>query len=131
MNVPRNCRYTRDHFWLRPEGNAAVVGVSDYLQEEMGEVVFIDLPDLDEDVAFQGTFGVIESEESVSDMVAPVSGTVDQINSDLENSPELVNEDPYGEGWLIRILMDDPDEVESLMTPEEYEVYITDLDNEE
>ena len=131
MDVPRNCRYTRDHFWIRPEGNAAVVGVSDYLQEEIGEVVFVDLPDEDDEVTFLGTFGIIESDASVSDMIAPVSGTVAQINADLENSPELVNEDPYGEGWLVRILMDDPDDVESLMTPEEYEVYITDLDGEE
>jgi len=131
MDVPRNCRYTRDHFWIRPEGNTAVVGVSDYLQDEMSEVVFVDLPDVDDEVTFLGTFGIIESEVSVSDLIAPVSGTVTQINPDLENSPELVNEDPYGEGWLIKVLIDDPDEVESLMTPEEYEVYITDLDGEE
>ena len=131
MDVPRNCRYTRDHFWIRPEGNTAVVGVSDYLQDEMSEVVFVDLPDVDDEVTFLGTFGIIESEVSVSDLIAPVSGTVTQINPDLENSPELVNEDPYGEGWLIRVLIDNPDEVESLMTPEEYEVYITDLDGEE
>jgi len=131
MDVPRNCRYTRDHFWIRPEGNTAVVGVSDYLQDEMSEVVFVDLPDVDDEVTFLGTYGIIESEVSVSDLIAPVSGTVTQINPDLENSPELVNEDPYGEGWLIKVLIDDPDEVESLMTPEEYEVYITDLDGEE
>jgi glycine cleavage system H protein len=108
-----------------------VVGVSDYLQEEMGEVVFVDLPDADDEVTRLGTFGIIESEDSVSDMIAPVSGTVAQINPDLESSPELVNEDPYGEGWLVRVLMDDPEEVESLMMPEEYEEYITDLDGEE
>ena len=131
MDVPRNCLYTRDHFWIRPEGNKAVLGVSDSFQQELGEVVFVDLPDVDDDVEFLGTFGVIETEGAVSDLIAPVSGTVVQINRDLENNPELVNEDPYGEGWLIRIELDDPGQVESLMSPEEYEDYITDLDEEE
>jgi glycine cleavage system H protein len=131
MNVPRNCRYTRDHFWVKPEGNSATVGVSDVCQEEMGEVVFVDLPDIDDEIDVLGTFGIIESEDAVSDLIAPVSGTVVQVNRDLENTPELVNEDPYGEGWLIKVQLDDPDQVESLMTPEEYEEYITDLDEQE
>lgn len=131
MDVPRNCRYSRDHFWVRPEGNAAVVGVSDVCQEEMGEVVFVDLPDIDDEIDVLGTFGIIESEDAVSDLIAPVSGTVVQVNRDLENTPELVNEDPYGEGWLVKVQLDDPDQIESLMTPEEYEEYITDLDEQE
>ena len=131
MDVPRNCRYTRDHFWIRPEGNTGVVGASNYLQEVLGEVVFVDLPDVSDDIEILGTFGIIESEETVSDMIAPVSGTVAKINPDLESNPELINEDPYGEGWLIMVQLDDPDQIESLMTPEEYEDYIADLDEEE
>ena len=106
----------------------ATVGLSDYLQEELGEVVFVDLPDVDDDIEVLDNFGIIESEETVSDLVSPVSGTVAEINTGLENSPELINEDPYGEGWLIRVHVEDPDQVESLMTPEEYEDYISDLE---
>lgn len=131
MDVPGNRRYSRDHFWLRPEGNTAVVGASDHLQEEMGEVVFVDLPEVDDEVVSSAPFGIIESEDSVSDMISPITGTVAQVNADLEGSPELVNEDPYGEGWLIRVLMDDPEDVDSLMTPEEYRIYLTDLHGEE
>lgn len=127
MNVPRNCRYTRDHFWVRPEGNEAVIGLSDYLQEELGDAIFIDLPDLEDDIEMAGTFGIVESTRTVSDMTAPISGTVVEVNSELESSPELINEDPYGEGWLIRVQLDDPQQMDSLMTPEEYEEYTADL----
>lgn len=131
MNVPRNCRYTRDHIWVRPEGNEALIGLSDYLQGELGEAVFVDLPDIDDDIEIAGTFGIIESTEAVSDMTAPVSGTVKEVNFDLEGGPELINEDPYGDGWLIRVGLDDPLQIDSLMTPEEYEDYISDLSLED
>jgi glycine cleavage system H protein len=127
MNVPRNCRYTRDHFWVRPEGNEALIGLSDYLQKELGEAIFVDLPDVDDDIEITGTFGIIESTRTVSDMTAPVTGTVMESNLDLEGGPELINEDPYGEGWLIRVQLDDPQQIDSLMAPEEYEEYIADL----
>ena len=127
MNVPRNCRYSRDHFWVRPEGNEALIGLSDYLQTELGEAIFIDLPDVEDDIEIAGTFGIIESNRAVSDMTAPVTGTVMEVNLDLERGPELINEDPYEEGWLIRVRLDDPQQIDSLMTPEEYEDYIADL----
>jgi glycine cleavage system H protein len=127
MNVPRNCRYTRDHFWVRPEGNEAVIGLSDYLQSELGEAIFVDLPDVEDDIEITGNFGIIESTQTVSDMTAPVTGTVMEANLDLEGGPELINEDPYGEGWLIRVQLDDPQQIDSLMTPEAYEDYIADL----
>jgi glycine cleavage system H protein len=127
MNVPRDCRYSRDHFWVKPEGNEALIGLSDYLQTELGEAIFIDLPDLEDDIEITGTFGIIESNRAVSDMTAPVSGTVMDVNLDLERGPELINEDPYGEGWLIRVQLDDPQQIDSLMAPEEYEDYIADL----
>lgn len=131
VEIPKNRLYSRDHFWVKHEGNTALVGVSDFLQEEMGDVVLLDLPEVDDDVGISSPCGIIESEGSVSDMISPVSGTVTQINTDLESSPELVNEDPYREGWLFRVLMDDVKEVESLMTPEEYRIYLTDLHGEE
>ena len=127
MNVPRDCRYSRDHFWVKPEGNEALIGLSDYLQTELGEAIFIDLPDLEDDIEITGTFGIIESNRAVSDMTAPVSGTVMDVNLDLERGPELINEDPYGEGWLIRVQLDDSQQIDSLMTPEAYEEYIADL----
>jgi len=127
MNIPGNCRYSKDHFWVKPEGNEAVIGLSDYLQEELGDAIFVDLPDVDDDVEVAGTFGIIESTRSVSDMTAPVTGTVIQVNTDLEDGPELINEDPYGDGWLFRVQLDDPQQIDSLMTPEEYEEYIADL----
>ncbi len=127
MNVPRDCRYSRDHFWVKPEGNEALIGLSDYLQTELGEAIFIDLPDVEDDIEVTGTFGIIESNRAVSDMTAPVSGTVMDVNLDLERGPELINEDPYGEGWLIRVQLDDPQQIDSLMAPEEYEDYIADL----
>jgi glycine cleavage system H protein len=131
MNVPRNCRYTRDHFWVRPEGNEAVMGLSDHLQKELGDIVFVDLPELDDDIEAQGTFGIVESDLAVADLITPVKGTVTEISADLEDSPELINEDPYGEGWLIRVELDDPEQLDALMTPEEYEDYIADLGEEE
>lgn len=131
MDVPRSCRYTRDHFWVLPGGNDATIGVSDIFQEELGGVLFVDLPEVDDEIESLGTFGVIESENAVSDLIAPVSGTVVQVNGDLESSPELINEDPYGEGWLIRVQLDDPEQVESLLAPEEYEEYISGLDEQE
>jgi glycine cleavage system H protein len=127
MNVPRDCRYSRDHFWVKPEGNEALIGLSDYLQTELGEAIFVDLPDVEDDIEVTGTFGIIESNRAVSDMTAPVSGTVMDVNLDLERGPELINEDPYGEGWLIRVQLDDPQQVDALMAPEEYEDYIADL----
>jgi len=127
MNIPGNCRYSKDHFWVKPEGNEALIGLSDYLQEELGDAIFVDLPDVEDDIEATGTFGIIESTRAVSDMTAPVSGTVVQVNGDLEDGPELINEDPYGDGWLIRVQLDDPQQIDSLMTPEEYEEYISDL----
>ena len=131
MNVPGNCRYSKDHFWVRPEGNEALLGLSDYLQEELGDVVFVDLPDIEDDMEITGAFGIIETTGAVSDLVAPVSGTVVEVNNDLEENPELINEDPYGDGWLVRVQLLDPDQMDVLMTPEEYEDYIADLGEED
>ena len=131
MSGPRNCRYTKDHFWVKPEGNDALIGVSEYLQEELGEIVFVDVPDVEDDIVISGTFGIIESTRTVLDLTAPVTGTVKEVNSDIEGSPEIINEDSYGDGWLIKVQLDDPKQIDFLMTAEEYEEYIADLIMEE
>lgn len=131
MDVHKDCLYTRDHLWVRAEGNQAVIGVTDFSQGELGEVVFLDLPEVDDELSVAVPFGIVESDRTVSDMTAPLSGEVVEINSDLRESPDLVNEDPYGEGWLIRLEMDESDQLDALMTPEEYEDYIADLVAEE
>ncbi len=131
MDIPKNCLYSRDHFWTRPEGNEAVIGVTDWAQRELGEVEFVDLPELEEEVDAFVSCGVLESDKAVSDLTVPLSGDVIEVNLDVENSPELVNEDPYGEGWLFRIVIADSEQLSALMTPEEYEDYVIDLEVEE
>ena len=127
MDVPRNCLYSRDHFWVRLEGNFAVAGVTDYLQGELGPVTLVDLPEVGDEVQAMTTFGIIESSHTVADLTSPLSGEVARVNLDLLESPDSINEDPYGDGWLIRILLADHDQVAGLMTPEDYEDYISDL----
>ncbi len=131
MDIPKNCLYSRDHFWTRPEGNEAVIGVTDWAQRELGEIEFVDLPDLEEEVDAFVSCGVLESDKAVSDLTVPLSGDVIEVNFDVESSPELVNEDPYGEGWLFRIVIADSEQLSALMTPEEYEDYVIDLEVEE
>lgn len=131
MDIPKNCLYSRDHFWTRPEGNEAVIGVTDWAQRELGEIEFVDLPELEEEVDAFVSCGVLESDKAVSDLTVPLSGDVIEVNFDVESSPELVNEDPYGEGWLFRIVIADSDQLSALMTPEEYEDYVIDLEVEE
>lgn len=131
MDIPKNCLYSKDHFWTRPEGNEAAIGVTDWAQRELGEIEFVDLPELEEEVDAFISCGVIESDKAVSDLTAPLSGDVIDVNFDLETSPELVNEDPYGEGWLFRIEIADSEQLSALMTPEEYEDYVIDLELEE
>lgn len=131
MDIPKNCLYSRDHFWARPEGNEAVIGVTDWAQRELGEIEFVDLPELEEELDAFVSCGVLESDKAVSDLTVPLSGDVIEVNSDVSSSPELVNEDPYGEGWLFRIVIADSEQLPALMTPEEYEDYVVDLEVEE
>ena len=121
MNFPDNLRYTSEHEWIRVEGDEAFVGITDYAQSELGEIVFIDVPTLNETVGQGEVFGSIEAVKTVSDLNMPVSGEVLEINGALDAQPELVNNDPYGEGWIIRIAIKDPAELESLMDAKAYE----------
>lgn len=124
MNFPNTVRYTSEHEWIRVEGEEAYVGITDYAQSELGEIVFVDIPTLGETLAQGEVFGSVEAVKTVSDLNMPASGEVLEINEALEAHPELVNEDPYGEGWMVRIRMSDPSEVDTLMDAAAYEASI-------
>ncbi|MBR6168060.1 MAG: glycine cleavage system protein GcvH [Paludibacteraceae bacterium] len=121
MNFPKDIRYTSEHEWIRVEGNEAYVGITDYAQSELGEIVFIDVPTLGETVGQGEVFGSVEAVKTVSDLNMPVTGEVLAINDALDAQPELVNNDPYGEGWIIRIAVKDAAELDSLMDAAAYE----------
>ena len=124
MNIPANLRYTSEHEWIRVEGNEAFVGITDYAQSELGEIVFVDVNTVDETVAQGGVFGSVEAVKTVSDLNMPVSGTVLEFNEALNDQPELVNNDPYGEGWMIKVTVDNPAELDTLLDAAGYEKLI-------
>lgn len=117
---PEELKYTEDHEWVRVEDGKAYVGVTHYAQEQLGDVVFVELPEVDEEFEMGDPFGVVESVKTVSDLFMPLSGKVVEINEDLEDSPEAVNEDPYGEGWIIAIELSDKSQLDQLMDSETY-----------
>lgn len=129
MSLPKDCRYTKEHEWARLEGDGVVVvGVTEYAAEKLGDIVYVELPKEGDDVTKDETFGFVESTKSVSDLFAPVSGSVTEVNESLVDSPEIVNEDPWDEGWMIKIEMSDASELDKLMSPKEYEEYVGELD---
>ena len=121
MNFPIDLKYTSEHEWIRVEGDEAYVGITDYAQSELGEIVFVDVPTLGETVGQGEVFGSIEAVKTVSDLNMPVTGEVLEINGALDAQPELVNNDPYGEGWIIRISVKDPAELDKLMDAAAYQ----------
>ncbi|MBR4521392.1 MAG: glycine cleavage system protein GcvH [Paludibacteraceae bacterium] len=121
MNFPNTVRYTSEHEWIRVEGDEAYVGITDYAQSELGEIVFVDVPTVGEQVAQGEVFGSVEAVKTVSDLNMPASGDVLELNAELEDHPELVNNDPYGAGWMIRVRLSDPSELDSLMDAAAYE----------
>lgn len=124
MEVPKELRYSKEHEWVAVEDGIARVGITDYAQEQLGDVVYVELPEVDTSVQKDEAFGVVESVKAVSDIFSPISGTIVQINVDLPSSPEMVNEDPYGDAWMIRIQISEPEELEDLMDAEEYQAFI-------
>lgn len=120
MNVPDDLRYSKDHEWARLEGEVVRVGITDYAQDALGDVVFIELPDVGTTVKVDESFSEVESTKSVSDVFAPVAGTVVEVNGDLADAPERLNEDPYGEGWICVIRPDDPAAFEALLDADAY-----------
>jgi len=119
--MAENLKFTEDHLWVRVSGKRAQVGLSDYFQDELGEILTVELPDVGDVVERGESFGEVESVTTVTDLLAPVSGTISATNSELDDNPALVNEDPYHEGWLLEIELSDKTELEELMDPDEYE----------
>lgn len=120
MNVPENLSYTKDHEWLRVEGEFAYVGITDFAQSELGDIVFIEIETKGESLSKEDVFGTIEAVKTVSDLFMPVSGEILEVNPALEESPEVVNKDPYGKGWMIKIKMSNPAEVKTLLDSSKY-----------
>jgi glycine cleavage system H protein len=123
-DYPADLRYTKEHEWAKIEGNRARVGITHYAQSELGDVVFVELPKAGARLTQMQAFGVVESVKAVSDLFAPLSGEVAETNAELSQTPELVNEDPYGRGWMIVILLSNPKEAEALMTSAQYEAFL-------
>ncbi|WP_299703576.1 glycine cleavage system protein GcvH [uncultured Pontibacter sp.] len=120
MNLPENLKYTKDHEWVRVEGDVAFVGITDFAQSELGDIVYVDIDTVDKQVGQNDVFGTVEAVKTVSDLFSPLSGTVQEFNEKLDGSPELVNSDPYGDGWIIKMSIDDQSEVEGLLSAEAY-----------
>ncbi len=120
MNVPGNLRYTEDHEWLRVQDGIVTIGITDYAQNELGDIVYVELPETSAETAQGEPFGTIEAVKAVSDLIAPVTGEVIEINDSLDDEPEAVNSDPYGAGWMIKVKMRDESEIDNLMSPEAY-----------
>ena len=124
MNIPSNLKYSKDHEWVRVEGDTAYIGITDFAQSELGEIVIVDITTEGETLASEAVFGSIEAVKTVSDLFMPVGGEVSEVNPKLEDNPELVNSDPYGEGWMIKVKMTNPSEVGSLLDAEAYKALI-------
>lgn len=120
MNIPSELRYTKEHEWIRLEGNLATIGITDYAQGELGDIVFVELPQIGDEVTASDTFGTIEAVKAVSDLFTPVSGVVKEINSGLDDDPMVINRDPYGEGWMAKVEVSDPASVEQLLDADSY-----------
>lgn len=130
MEIPKGLRYSREHEWVAVEENIATIGITDYAQEQLGDIVYVELPEVSSQVTKDDPFGVVESVKAVSDIFAPVSGTVTEVNGPLADSPEVVNEDPYGDAWMIRVELSDASELEDLMTATEYQKFLEEAQEE-
>ncbi len=121
---PDDIKYHRDHAWVRVEGKRATIGITDYAQHQLGDIVYVDLPEAETEVDAESELSEIESTKATSPIVSPVSGTVVEVNEDLADSPEIINDDPYGNGWIVVVEMSDPSEVDDLMAKDEYEKFL-------
>jgi glycine cleavage system H protein len=124
MNVPGNLKYTKDHEWLRVEGDCGYVGITDFAQGELGDIVFIEIETVGETLKKEEVFGTIEAVKTVSDMFMPVGGEILEMNQEIEDNPEAVNKDPYGKGWMVKIKITNPVEINELLSPENYKALI-------
>ena len=124
MNIPSELKYTKDHEWVRLEGNIATIGITDFAQRELGDIVYVDINTVGKALNAEEVFGTVEAVKTVSDLFLPVTGTISEVNPLLEKQPELVNTDPYGDGWMIKMTVADPSSVDGLMTKETYEALV-------
>ena len=124
MEFPKGLRYSQEHEWVAVSGDIATIGITDYAQEQLGDVVYVELPAVGKVLNKDETFGVVESVKAVSDIYAPVSGTVTEVNAELPNTPELVNADPYGKAWMVRVQLSNPQEVDELMDAAAYQKFV-------
>ncbi|MEE2709131.1 MAG: glycine cleavage system protein GcvH [Gemmatimonadota bacterium] len=120
MHIPEKLRYTSEHEWIRLEGDRAVIGITDYAQDQLGDIVFVELPDVGDAVETMGVFGAVEAVKTVSDLFSPLAGEISDVNIKLELHPEYVNEDPYGNGWMIKLKMFNPDQYNGLLNAQGY-----------
>ena len=120
MNIPEELRYTEEHEWVKLDGNVATVGITDFAQSELGDIVYLEIDTLDSEIDSNDVFGTVEAVKTVSDLFMPVNGKVIEVNSSLEDNPEVVNDDPYGDGWIIKIEVPNPSDIDALMSSEEY-----------
>jgi len=124
MNVPNNLKYTKDHEWLKIEGDVAYIGVTDYAQSQLGDIVFVDVTTEGETLEKEEALGTIEAVKTVSDVYMPVGGEVIEFNTKLEDNADLINKDPYGDGWIVKVKLSDPEEIKALLSPEAYKEII-------
>lgn len=124
MNIPKNLKYTKDHEWVQIEDNIATVGITDFAQGELGDIVYVEVDTLDETVDCETVFGTVEAVKTVSDLFAPLTGKIIVFNDELTSTPELVNSDPYGQGWMVKIEIENPNEIDNLLTYEAYSALI-------
>ena len=124
MEFPSELKYSKDHEWVRLDGDSAYIGITSFAQSELGDIVFVELPQLESKINQDDTFGVVEAVKTVADLFAPVSGNIVEINNALEESPDLINSDPYGSGWIIKVSVDSLEEYNNLLTNEDYEDFI-------
>jgi len=124
MNFPSELKYTKDHEWVKVEGNQATIGITDFAQRELGDIVYIDINSVGSEVAKEEVFGTVEAVKTVSDLFMPLTATVSEINALLNDNPELVNNDPYGDGWMVKVTLSDASEVEALLSADDYKALV-------
>jgi len=129
MRFPTELKYTKEHAWIRVEGAEAVVGITDHAQKELGDVVYVETPKVGAALTRAKPYGVVESVKSVSDLIAPVSGSVVRANGELASAPEILNKDPYGNGWIVAVAFADPTQLAGLLTAEQYEAWLAEIGN--
>ncbi len=120
MNVPQSLKYTKEHEWVREDGGIVTVGITDHAQGELGDIIFVEFPEIGQEIERDEPFGAIEAVKTVADLFAPISGTVTEINEKLDDSPESVNQDPYGDGWMVKVSVSEADELDNLMSSDQY-----------